>query len=432
MIRRSAKLLIGFALGCTAAAAAAQQPSATVIAVPPLTTPDQGTKGNEMLAVGWQATQLIVADLQQASELTPLPPSRDDYYSYPEVTAPAFSKWRGKGAKLLVTGFVQARSDGRYTFGCYVYDTDKSREIARKGFVLAPSDWRRAAHKCTGLANTAATGAPGIFDSRIAYVAESGTGDARVRRIAVMDSDGNNQRFVTAGDTVVLTPRLSPKASRLAYVGFTDGVPQVRIVDLATGSQRPLVPTNAMSFAPRYSPDGNQIVFSMMLGGNSDIYVVPASGGLPRRLTYVPGIDTDASFSPDGSQIVFESDRGGSQQLYVMNADGTRQRRLTFGGGWYAAPEWSPDGKLIAFTRRSSDGRHIGVIGADGSDEKLLTNAPADEGSSWSPSSREILFQRIDAGGRPALFRVALDGGAPRRVTTAQAGSDPDWSGAMD
>ena len=115
-----------------------------------------------------------------------------------------------------------------------------------------------------------------------------------------------------------------------------------------------------------------------------------------------------------------------------MNADGTRQRRLTFGGGWYAAPEWSPDGKLIAFTRRSSDGRHIGIIGSDGSNEKLLTNARNDEGPSWAPSSRELLFQRVDGSGRPALFRVGLDGSAARQVTTPQSGSDPDWSGAVD
>ena len=70
-----------------------------------------------------------------------------------------------KGAKALVTGFVQSRSDGRMTVGCYVYDVDKGRELARKGFVVAPSDWRRAAHKCSGLAYTAVTGAPGMFDT---------------------------------------------------------------------------------------------------------------------------------------------------------------------------------------------------------------------------------------------------------------------------
>ena len=420
-------LLLGLA-----GAAHAQQPAATVIAVPPLTSPDSGSKGNQMLAVGWDVTQAIEADLRQTAEVMPLKPNRDDYYSYPEVTAPTFSKWRSAGAKALVTGFVQGRSDGRLTVGCYVYDVDKGRELARKGFIIGASDWRRAAHKCSGLAYTAITGAPGIFDTRIAYVAENGVGDSRTRRIAVMDSDGYNHRYVTAGGTMVLTPRLARNGSQLAYVSFAGGQPSVRVADLNSGQERPLVAVGGINFAPRYSPDGSKIVLSMMLGANSDIYVVPAAGGVPQRLTTSPGVDTDPSFSPDGSQIVFESDRGGTQQLYVMNANGSGQRRVTFGGGWYAAPAWSPDGAWIAFTRRGQDGRRIGIIKPDGSGERLLTSGPGDEGASWAASSREILFQRAGAAGRSALYRVALDGSEPRQIATPQDGSDPDWSGVMD
>jgi TolB protein len=417
------------------AAAAAQQPgtpAATVIAVPPLTTPDAGPKGNQMLATGWDATQLIVTDLRQTAELMPLTPKRDDYYSYPEVTAPTFSKWRAAGAKALVTGFVQGRSDGRLTVGCYVYDVEKGRELGRKGFVVGPGDWRRAAHKCSGLAYTAITGAPGMFDARIAYVAESGVGDGRTRRIAMMDSDGYNHRYLTAGDAIVLTPRLAPKGQQLAYVSFVAGQPNVRLLDIGSGHDRPLIPAATISFAPRFAPDGSKIAFSMMTGANSDIYVVGASGGAAQRLTTSPSVDTDPSFSPDGSRIVFESDRSGSQQLYVMNADGSNERRISFGGGWYAAPEWSPDGEWIAFTRRGQDGRRIGIIKPDGSGEALLTTGPGDEGPSWAASSRELLFQRVGNAGRSGLYRVALDGSAPRQMTIPQDGSDPDWSGVMD
>jgi len=412
-------------------AAQAQQPAPAVIAVPPLTSPDSGTRGNEMLQVGWEATQLIASDLGQTTELAPLKPNRDDYYSYPEVTAPMFSKWRQK-ANVLLTGFVQSRSDGRLTIGCYVYDVDKGRELARKGFVIAPSDWRRAAHKCSGLAYTAVTGAPGSFDSRIAYVAETGTGDAKVRRVAVMDSDGNNYRLVTAGDAMVLSPSLSPKAARLAYVSLAEGKPTVRLRDLGSGQERPLVPADTISFAPRFSPDGSRIAFSMMLGPNSDIYVVGADGGLPQRLTASPAVDTDPSFSPDGSKIVFESDRSGSQQIYVMNADGSGERRISFGQGAYASPEWSPDGQWIAFTHRGPYGRRIGVMKADGTGERMLTMGPSDEGPSWAASSRELLFQRTAVGGHNHLYRIALDGGDARQVKIPQDGSDPDWSGAMD
>jgi TolB protein len=429
-----------FSLAICAAAslggvAYAQQPgtaSASVVAVPPLATPDTGLQGNASLAIAWQATQLIATDLRSTSELMPLPPSQKDFYSYPEVTAPTFSKWRSAGAKTLVTGFVQSRADGRLTFGCYVYDVGKGREIARKGFVVGAGDWRRAAHKCSGLAYSAVTGAPGVFDTRIAYVAETGAGQARVKRVAVMDSDGTNHNYLTPGDTMVLTPRLSPKAARLAYVSFQDGQASVRVLDLGSGMQGPLVASGAMTFAPRFSPDGNRIVFSMMVGNNADIYVVGANGGIPQRLTTSPGIDTDASFSPDGGKIVFESDRSGNQQLYVMDASGVNQRRLTFGGGWYAAPDWSPDGEWIAFTRRGSDGRRIGIVKPDGTGERTLTTGPADEGPSWAASSRELAFQRTDAVGRDGIFRISIDGGDPRKLEIPQDGADPDWSGLMD
>jgi TolB protein len=417
------------------AGAQAQQPApagVTVIAVPPLTSPDAGTKGNQMLAVGFDISRLVETDLRQTSELMPLPSKREDYYSYPEVTAPSFYKWRTLHAKAVLIGFVRSRSDGRLTVGCYIYDVEKGRELGRKGFVIAPSDWRLAAHKCSGLAYQSITGSPGMFDTRIAYVAESGAGDVRTRRIAVMDSDGYNHHYLTAGDAMVLTPRLSPNASQLAYVSYASGRPSVRILNLDSKQERPLIPADAISFAPRYSPDGSKIVFSMMQGPNSDIYVVGANGGAPQRLTTAPGVDTDPSFSPDGTKIVFESDRGGTQQLYVMNADGSNERRLTFGGGWYAAPEWSPDGNWIAFTSRGQGGRRIGIVKPDGSGEQSLTNGPSDEGPTWAASSREILFQRSNAAGRNGLYRVTLDGSEPRAMTIPQDGSDPDWSGVID
>src|SRR5690348_4273966 len=181
--------------GASAQTAAPGTPSATVIALPPMTTPDAGAKGNQTLSLAFQATQLIEADLRSTAELLPLKPDPKDYYSYPEVTAPNFQKWRAAGAKALVTGFLQSRPDGRLTFGCYVYDVPQGKELGRKGFVVSPGDLRRAAHKCSGLAYQAITGAPGMFDTRIAYVAETGNPAAKVKRIALMDSDGYNHSY---------------------------------------------------------------------------------------------------------------------------------------------------------------------------------------------------------------------------------------------
>jgi TolB protein len=426
MIMRLSPLLIPALLALAVPAGAQTRP--TVIAIPPLATPDQSD--GDAASVAWQASQWIASDLRSTAETVPVGPNRKDFYSYPEVTAPTFSKWRAAGAKALLTGFVRSRSDGRMTVGCYVYDVDKGRELGRIGFVVAASEWRRAAHKCSGLAYQNVAGAPGMFDTRVAYVAESGPPDARVKRIAVMDGDGFNHTYLTAGDTIVLTPRISPKGERIAFVSFTGGTPHVMVASISSGQPRPLVPGDAMSFAPRFSPDGRRIVFSMMVGGNSDIYVADATGGPAQRLTAALAIDTSPSFSPDGSRIVFESDRSGVEQLYVMNAVGTSQRRISFGGALYGSPVWSPDGEWIAFTRRGG-GSRIGAMRPDGSEERVLTAGPSDEGPAWAASSRELMFQRAE-GGRTSLYRVPLSGEAARKLETPQGASDPDWSGVLD
>jgi TolB protein len=425
----TAFLLAAAALGTPARA----QEAVPVLAIPPLATPsDKQTSAGSTLSVAWQATQLIASDLRSTIDMMALPPDQNDFYSYPEVTAPTFSRWRAKGAKAVLTGFVDARPDGRLAVGCYVYDVEKGRELGRTGFVVAADDWRRAAHKCSGLAYQTLTGSPGIFDTRVAYVAKSGAGAAQVTRIAVMDSDGLNHSYATQGENLVLTPRLSPKGDRLAYVSYASGQPQVHVIDLGTGRDTIPFPTIGMSFAPRFSPVDDLFLMSATNGGNTDIYSSKLGSGGVQRLTTAPGIDTSPSFSPDGMKIAFESDRSGFQQIYTMNSDGSNQRRLSFGGGWYGSPVWSPDGKQIAFVRRGADGLRIGVMDADGRNERLLTTGPKDEEPNWAPSSRELIFQRTDAVGRSGLYRVSANGGDPRRVTTPQDAGDPDWSGARD
>ena len=409
-------------------AAGAQDAPASVIIVPPLSTNENVlTSAGYSGVIARQVADVIAADLRSTAELMPLGPDNTRIYPYAEATAPSFSQWRKTGAKSLVTGFVQGRPDGRLTVACYLHDIAGGREIARQGFVVSPAEWRRAAHRCSDAIYAKLAGRPGWFDTKIAYVAESGIKSARVKRIAMMDSDGTNHRYLTGGDTTVLRPRLSPDGARLAYVSFAGGQTHVRIVETSGGEDRPLLPGTAMSFAPSFSADGKRLAFSMAVDGNTDIYVADVDGGGLQRLTSTPGIDTAPSVSPDGTRIVFESDRSGTPQLYVMNADGSAARRISFGGANYQTPSWSPDGERIAFTRRGSDGLRVGVMSAAGASEQMLTRGPDDEAPSWSAGGHELLFQRSE-GARTALYVVPAGGGAERRILTPQDGSDPYWS----
>lgn len=425
----AALLLLPATAGAQTASSGAR--TLPVVAVPPLATPkNEPTDAGDTGVIGVQVATQVATDLRQSGAAYPVGPSNIRVYSSTEAGAPNFPLWDNTGASALLTGFVQLRPDGRLTIACYVYDMKTRREVARKGFVVSPSDWRRAAHRCADEIYAHVSGNSGYFDTRIAYVAETGSRRNQVKRIAVMDLDGFNHRYLTAGEVTVLGPRFSPDGSRIAYMSFTGGQPHIRIIDVASGNDRPLVQAQAMSFAPSFSPDGRRIAFSMAAQGNSDIYVMDVDGGFPQRLTSAPGSDTSPSFSPDGRRIVFESTRSGAQQLYVMNADGSDQRRISFGGGGsYASPAWSPSGDHIAFTRIAGGRLRIGVMTPSGSDERLVSDGWQDEGPSWAPNGRHLVFHRTEQGsGRASLHVVPLEGGSPRRLSTPQDASDPSWS----
>jgi TolB protein len=398
------------------------------IAIPAMPTPaPQQTAAGDTAALGRQVAEVVTNDLKNSGLFNPIGPNALQPVSFPQVTQPNFPFWVGTGAQALVQGFVRANGDGTLTVGCYLYDVYSKAELTRQGFVVQPQYWRRAAHKCADSVYTRLTGEGPYFDSRVVYVSETGPKNRRVKRLAIMDQDGANHRFLTNGQNIVLTPRFSPNEQTIVYMSFANDKPRIYTYDVGSGRQRLVVEGASLTFAPRFSPDGRYILFSMSTGGNTDLFRVAAGGGRPQRLTNSPGIDTGGSYSPDGSRIVFESDRSGGQQLYVMNADGSNQQRISFGGGRYATPVWSPRGDLIAFTKIGG-GFRIGVMSPSGGSESLLTNAWQDEGPTWSPNGRVLMFFRSAQGsGRASLFSVDLTGVNERRIPTPLDGSDPAW-----
>ena len=400
-----------------------------VIAVPAMPTPASvDTAAGATAALGLQVAQVVAGDLKGSGLFRPVGPAGLAEVAYAQVQSPEYAYWAGSGAQALVQGFVQANAGGTLTVGCYLYDVALKSELTRQGFVVQPRDWRRAAHKCADLIYARLSGESPFFDSRIAYIAESGPKDRRTKRLAIMDSDGANHRFLTNGQSIALTPRFSPDYKQIVYLSYLGNRPRIYLYDIGMGRQRLVTESANPTFAPRFSPDGRNLLYSMSVNGNTDVYRVSVNGGTPVRLTNAPGIDIGGSYSPDGSKIVFESDRGGTQQLYVMNADGSNQRRISFGSGRYATPEWSPRGDLIAFTKIAGNFR-IGVMTPDGGGERLLTDSWQDEAPSWSPNGRVIQVFRTTQGraGRSSIWQVDLTGRNERRIQTQLDGSDPAW-----
>ena len=402
--------------------------SSLKIAVPVLPTQQSvQTPAGTTDELGRKIAEVIASDLKGSGLFEPSGPGGLPGVTVPEVTFPSYEKWGNYEA--LVQGFVRSTGgNADITVGCYLYDVALKSELTRQGYVVSPGDWRRAAHKCADAIYARLSGESPFFDSRIAYIAESGPKDKRVKRLAIMDSDGANHRFITNGQSLALTPRFSPDYKSIVYVSYLNNRVRIYVYDIGTGKQRLVTESSNATFAPRWSPDGRNILFSMAVAGNTDIYRVSAQGGAPVRLTTSPAIDVGGSYSPDGSKIVFESDRSGGQQLYVMNADGSSQQRISHGGGRYATPEWSPRGDLIAFTKISGDFK-VAVMSPNDGNERILTNGWQDEQPTWSPNGRVLQFFRTSAGrsGGSQVWQVDLTGVNERRIPTPLNGSDPAW-----
>ncbi|HYD23703.1 MAG TPA: Tol-Pal system beta propeller repeat protein TolB [Croceibacterium sp.] len=378
-------------------------------------------------ALGLELARVVFNDLRNNGLFRPVGPDSLPRPGYEQITAPAWGTWQGRSAEMLVHGYVRAGGDGNLTVGCYLYDVQLQQELVREGWIVTPAEWRRAAHKCADLVYSRLSGESPFFDSKIAYIAETGPKDNRVKRLAIMDSDGANHRFITNGQATALTPRYSPDYSKIAYVSYLNGFARIFVYDIGSGRQTLITQSENATFAPRWSPDGRWILYSLAVGGNTDIYRVPSTGGTPQRLTDGPGIDVGGSYSPDGGRIVFESDRSGSQQIYVMDADGSNQRRISFFGGRAATPEWSPRGDQIAFTHIVGDLR-IAVMSPGGGSLRYLTDSWQDEAPTWAPNGRIVQFFRTARNsGETSIWQVDLTGRNERRLPTPVGASDPAW-----
>ena len=393
----------------------------------PIAIPDFIGGGGD-IEVARSIPQVIAADLKRSGLFIPIDPA-----AYIEKIAdidavPRYADWRVINAAALVTGRI-ARDRGGFGVDFRLWDVPAGGHLVGGRYNSTPENWRRIAHIIADQIYEKMTGDKGYFDSRVAFVEETGPRDHRVKRLAVMDQDGANVSYLTRGDESVLTPRFSPSAREIVYTSYIQQAPRVMLMNIETRQREAVGNFPGMTFAPRFSPDGDRVVMSWQEAGNSHIFSVDLRSKNIAQLTNTPAIDTAPSFSPDGQRICFESDRGGSQQIYVMSSSGGVAQRISFGDGRYATPVWSPRGDNIAFTKIGAGKFAIGIMRPDGSGERILTEGYHNEGPTFSPNGRVIMFFR-DPGGNagPSLFTVDITGRNEQRVQTPGYASDPAWS----
>ena len=395
----------------------------------PIAIPDflGGTPADNDTAVA--VSQIITANLKRCGLFAPIDPAAFLEKIVNVDAVPRFPDWRTINAQALVTGRVTRQSDGRLKAEFRLWDVLAGQQLAGQQYFTTPDNWRRIAHIISDAIYERLTGEKGYFDSRIVFVDETGSPEHRIKRLAIMDQDGANVRYLTRGDELVLTPRFAPSTQEITYMAYGQGDPRVYLLNIETGQREIVGNFPGMSFAPRFSPDGQRVIMSLEEGSNSNIFVMDLRSKALTRLTDTQAIDTSPCYSPDGSRICFESDRGGHQQIYIMAASGGPAQRISFGEGIYSTPVWSPRGDYIAFTRQANDKFAIGVMKPDGSGERVLTEGFHNEGPTFAPNGRVIMFFR-DPGGNsgPSLFTIDITGRNEQRVPTPSFASDPAWS----
>ncbi|MBE1204776.1 Tol-Pal system beta propeller repeat protein TolB [Aminobacter carboxidus] len=385
-------------------------------------------------AMGAEIAGIVAADLQRSGLFAPIDKGAFiEKISNPDV-APRFEDWKVINAQALVTGRVSQEADGRLKAEFRLWDTFAGQQLAGEQFFANKANSRRIAHIIADAIYERLTGEKGYFDTRVVFIDESGAKTARKKRLAIMDQDGANVRYLSDGRSMAMTPRFSPTRQEITYMSYESGQPQVYLLQIETGQRELVGNFPGMTFAPRFSPDGQKVIMSLLRDdGNSNIFSMDLRSRTTTRLTNSSAIDTSPSYSPDGSKVVFTSDRGGQPQIYVMGADGSGQTRVSFGGGSYSTPVWSPRGDLIAFTKQSGGQFQIGVMKTDGSGERILSTGFQQEGPTWAPNGRVVMFFRDQpGGGGPKLYSVDLTGRNEQAIPTTGFASDPAWSPLLD
>ncbi|MET0840609.1 MAG: Tol-Pal system beta propeller repeat protein TolB [Methyloceanibacter sp.] len=395
----------------------------------PIAIPDFVGDGSVEPGVAREISGVVANDLKSSGLFIPIDQAAFIEQGLGPDRMPRFEDWRVVNAQALAVGRIGA-SEGKLKAEFRLWDVFAGTQLAGEQFFARPKDARRVGHIIADAIYERITGEKGYFDTRIVFVDESGPKNKRMKRLAIMDQDGSNVRLLTTGQNLVLTPRFSPSTQEITYTSFEGETPKVYLLNIETGQKEVVGAFPGMTFAPRFSPDGQRIVMSLERDGNTNLFVMDLRSRRTMRLTNDNAIDTAPCYSPDGREIVFESDRAGSRQLYVMGADGSSPRRISRSGGSYSTPVWSPRGDLIAFTKMSGGQFLIGVMRPDGSGERILTEGFHNEGPTWAPNGRVLMFFREQPGaaGGPRLFTIDLTGYNERQVATPAFGSDPAWS----
>lgn len=370
--------------------------------------------------------QVIEGDLVRSGLFYALP--RADMLEKP--TEPGqidVRNWRAVKMDNVVIGSMRRNGDS-VMVRFWLFDALRGEQ--RLGFEMpaaSPSQLRYTAHQIADLIFEKLTGIPGIFNTKIAYVASKGLGLDRTYSLMIADWDGENPRTIAASREPLMSPQWSPDRKRLAYVGYQRGRSSIFVHEVATGKVRSLVSEKGINGSPAWSPDGTRLAVTLSYENNPDLYVIDVATGAKRRLTNSEGIDTEATWSPDGQSIAYTSERGGPPQIYLIPVAGGEPKRMTFEGRQNLRPVFSPDGKTLALVNLTDSRYRIALLDIASGSLKLLSDGRFDEGPSWAPNGAVVIYATQGSKGAE-LATVSTDGRIRQRLRQTGDVREPAWS----
>jgi TolB protein len=346
-----------------------------------------------------------------------------DSAAYLESPSQPFNpkNWTPIGAEAVVKGSVQESKDFSVTLS--LYDVFEEKEILKKQYSAEKKFIRPLSHAIANDIYHTLTGEPGIFRSRISFVAE----DKDKMGIYIMDWDGNRITSMGLKGNIILSPHWSKDGKKLIYSAERNRQWGIYLLDFINMSERKVFSSKGTNIVGGFFPEGNDIVFSSSKEGTSNLYTLNLKDNQMKKLTSSYGIDVSPAVSPDGKDIVFVSDRGGSPQIYIMHSDGSDVRRLTFEGSYNTSPSWSPNNDRIVFVGRRGKNQ-IFTVRHDSTELTQLTTVGNNENPSFSPDGRYITFSS-DRDGFKSIYIMRADGESQKRITPKNLKAfGPRWS----